>query len=236
MAALIAFDTATDRLHIGLALGDEVWLHDAEGGASASSTLMPSLRRLLSDAGIGWSDLDAIAFGRGPGAFTGLRTACAAAQGLALGANKPVLPIDTLMAVAEDARERAGVADVWVVMDARMEEIYAAHFRWSEGQWQPAVAPALYTVEGLHDHWRELAPRALAGTALEAFDRRLSAVGATAVANARPRGLALLACARAMWARGEALDAASALPLYVRDRVAQTTAERDGRRQNRAAP
>ena len=229
MAALVAFDTATDRLHIGLALDKAVWLHDSEGGASASSTLIPSLRRLLTEAGVGWQDLDAIAFGRGPGAFTGLRTACATAQGLALGAHKPVLPIDTLMAVAEDARERAGVADVWVVMDARMDEIYAAHFRWSAGLlWQSVVAPALYTPEGLHDRWRELPPRALAGSA--AFDQRLDPAGAEVVADAQPRGRALLACAGAAWARGGAIDAALALPLYVRDRVALTTAEREARR------
>ncbi len=227
MATLLAFDTATDRLHVGLARGHAVWLHESEGGAGASATLMPVLRRLLSTAGIGWRDLDAIAFGRGPGAFTGLRTACAAAQGLALGANKPVLPIDTLMAVAEDARALVGVADVWVVMDARMDEIYAARFRWSAGAWQSVISPALYTLEGLLDHWREWPPRALAGTALEAFDQRLAAVGAQRVADARPRGRALLACAGAMWACGEATDAALALPLYVRDRVAQTTAERD---------
>ena len=229
MAALLAFDTATDRLHAGLALGDDVWLHDGEGGAGASATLIPSLRRLLSEAGIGWSDLDAIAFGRGPGAFTGLRTACAAAQGLALGANKPVLPIDTLMAVAEDARALGGVADVWVVMDARMDEIYAAHFLWSEAAWQTVVAPALYRLEGLHGRWHERPPRSLAGTALAAFDRRLAVAGAQVVADAQPRGRALLACARATWACGGATDAALALPLYVRDRVALKTAEREAR-------
>lgn len=229
MAALLAFDTATDRLHIGLGLGNAVWLHDTEGGAGASATLIPNLRRLLATAGIGWRDLDAIAFGRGPGAFTGLRAACAAAQGLALGANKPVLAVDTLMAVAEDARSLAGTADVWVVMDARMNEIYAAHFRWSGGRWQAIVAPALYALGALHDAWAELPPLSLAGTALTAFDRRLAFAGALPVPEARPRAAALLACARAAWAGGGAIDAASALPLYVRDRVALTTVERQAR-------
>ena len=235
MAALLAFDTATDRLHIGLAAGDEVWLHESEGGARASASLIPSLRALLSDAGMAWPDLDAIAFGRGPGAFTGLRTACAAAQGLALGANKPVLAIDTQMAVAEDARARAAVVDVWVVMDARMDEIYATHFRWAEDRWQTIVAPALYAPASLHAQWRAQPPRALAGSALAAFGPRLATGDAQLVSDAQPRGRALLACARASWSRGGAMDPARAQPFYVRDRVALTTAEREACKPGEAA-
>ena len=104
MTACLAFDTATEHLSIALQVGDRVWSHDGAGGALASSTLIPGVMDLLAQAGVGLRDLDAIAFGRGPGAFTGLRTACSVAQGLALGVDKPVLPIDTLLAVAEDAR------------------------------------------------------------------------------------------------------------------------------------
>jgi len=235
MAALLAFDTATDRLHIGLAVGTDVWLHDSEGGARASSSLIPALRGLLAEARIGLRELDAIAFGRGPGAFTGLRTACSAAQGLALGANRPVLPLDTLMAVAEDARVRVGLHDVWVAMDARMDEIYAAHYLWTDAAWRTNVAPALVTLDGLHAIWRERPPRSIAGTAPAAFGVRLEGGAAQVVADARPVASALLACAQAAWAQGDAVDAALALPLYLRDRVAQTSAEREAARAGRAA-
>ncbi len=235
MAALLAFDTATDRLHIGLALGTNVWLHDSEGGARASSSLLPDLRGLLAEARIGLHELDAIAFGRGPGAFTGLRTACSVAQGLALGANKPVLPLDTLKAVAEDARARAGMGDVWVAMDARMDEIYAAHYRFADGAWQPVVAPALYTLVALNARWREMPPLSIAGTAPAAFGRRLDGRAAQVVADARPVAHALLTCAQAAWAQGSATDAALALPLYLRDRVALTSAEREAGKTGRAA-
>ena len=205
MPALLAFDTATEHLHIGLAVGDSIWLHESEGGARASAALIPGLRGLLRDAGIGLADLDAIAFGRGPGAFTGLRTACSVAQGLAFGSHKPVLPVDTLMAVAEDARERARVADVWVAMDARMGEIYAGHYRFAAGAWQAVVAPALYGLDALSAQWKIAPPTSVAGTALAAFGAHLNTGAAHVNADARPGGLALLACARAGLARGDAI-------------------------------
>jgi tRNA threonylcarbamoyladenosine biosynthesis protein TsaB len=230
MAALLAFDTATDRLHIGLAVGAAVWLHDSEGGARASSSLIPSLRGLLSEAGIALRELDAIAFGRGPGAFTGLRTACSVAQGLALGAGRPVLSLDTLMAVAEDARARHGTHDVWVAMDARMDEIYAAHYVCADGAWRTLAAPALYTPQALQARWQGSPPRAVAGTAPAAFGMRLDSGNAQVVSDARPGALALLACAQTAWTLDSATDAALALPHYVRDRVALTSAEREAAR------
>jgi tRNA threonylcarbamoyladenosine biosynthesis protein TsaB len=233
MAALLAFDTATERLHLGLAVGADSWLHDSEGGARASSSLIADLRGLLAEAHIGWRDLDAIAFGRGPGAFTGLRTACSVAQGLAFGANRPVLPLDTLMAVAEHARVRAGTCDVWVAMDARMDEVYAAHYVRVDDMWQTVAVPALYTLEALHARWREGTPRSIAGTAPAAFGMRLDCGAAQVVADARPVAHALLTCAQAAWARGSAVDPALALPLYLRDRVALTSAEREADRAGR---
>ncbi|MBP9064106.1 MAG: tRNA (adenosine(37)-N6)-threonylcarbamoyltransferase complex dimerization subunit type 1 TsaB [Aquabacterium sp.] len=104
---LLALDTATDRVHAALAVGEAVRPLDLPGGAQASTQLLPALQGLLRDAGLVWTDLDAIAFGSGPGAFTGLRTACSVTQGLALGADCPVIVLDTLMAVAEDARQQA---------------------------------------------------------------------------------------------------------------------------------
>lgn len=229
MTACLAFDTATEHLSIALQLGDRVWSHEAAGGALASSTLIPGVMDLLAQAGIGLRDLDAIAFGRGPGAFTGLRTACSVAQGLALGADKPVLPIDTLLAVAEDARTMscaAALDEVWVAMDARMDEIYAAHAVFEAGTWRLATAPWLCTPQQLNERWRERAPRAVAGTALAAFGDRLICGDALCLPQALPRARAMLPLAAALWAQGGAVDAAQALPLYLRDKVAQTMAER----------
>lgn len=240
MPALLAFDTATEQMSIGLQVGDARWVHEAGGGAQASAALIPAILALLSQAGIGLKQLDAIGFGRGPGAFTGLRTACSVAQGLAFGAGLPVLALDTLMAVAETARmgtstgtntgttasaapHRCGVA-----IDARMNEIYAATYGWDGNAWQTLSAPSLGGVDALRAAWQAAPWQAgdvVAGNALTAFPV-LDAGAAHRAPAAWPSAAALLQLAQAQWASGETLDPALALPVYVRDKVAQTTEER----------
>jgi tRNA threonylcarbamoyladenosine biosynthesis protein TsaB len=231
MSALLAFDTATELLSVALETAGGTLTHEAAGGAQASATLIPAILALLARAEVMLREVDAIAFGRGPGAFTGLRTACSVAQGLALGANKKVLPIDTLLAVAEDAR-RAGDADirVWAVMDARMGEIYAAQYQHAAGRWSVLDAPMLTRPDDLNRRWGLQPPQIVAGNALRVFGAQLSTALAHCVPDALPRAAAMLPLARASWARGGAMDAAQALPLYVRDKVAQTTFERTAAR------
>ncbi len=226
-ATLLALDTSTERIAVALAVGMREWVHEAAGGAGASAVLLPAIAELLACAGIGVQALDAIAFGRGPGAFTGVRTACSVVQGLAFGAHKSVLPLDTLQVVAEDARRRLGATDVWVVMDARMEEVYAAHYEHVDGRWQVHSPPALYTIEALNARWRNAPAAALAGSAVAAFGARLQAGTTRTEPQAWPGPHALLHIARSAWADGNVLDASLALPLYLRDKVALTTAERD---------
>ena len=240
-ASLLAFDTATERMSIALVTPRGVRLHDSDGGARASATLIPALLALLALHGIALRQLDAIAFGRGPGAFTGLRTTCAVAQGLAFGANLPVLAIDSLAIVAEDARAQGAGDDVWVAMDARMGEVYAAHYRCasdSDGmRWRTLAAPALYALEAIVAQWRQAPPRCVAGSALAAFGARLLDDGAAAqrVAAECSRAQALATLALAAWRDGPRLDAADALPLYLRDKVASTTAEREAVKRAKAA-
>jgi tRNA threonylcarbamoyladenosine biosynthesis protein TsaB len=229
LTSCLAFDTATEHLSIALQVHGRVWSHEGPGGAQASATLIPAILDLLAQAGVALRDLDAIAFGRGPGAFTGLRTACSVAQGLAFGAGLPVLPIDTLLAVAEDARRTRGAPaqdDVWVAMDARMGEIYAAHALFGDGSWQWLTAPMLCTPQVLVERWRERPPVVVAGSALSAFGSALPCGQAQVVPDALPRATVMLPLAAALWDRGGAVDAALALPVYLRDKVAQTMAER----------
>jgi tRNA threonylcarbamoyladenosine biosynthesis protein TsaB len=224
MPVLLALDSATDAMALALVTPGQVAVSEATGGAQASARMLPEVRALLARCGVALHDLDAIAFGQGPGAFTGLRTACAVAQGLAFGLAKPVIPVDSLMLVAEDARAQGAGDDVWVAMDARIGEIYAAHYRWTEGRWAVAEAPALYAPQALADHWGE--PAAVAGTGLTEYASALGPLPRT-WPHARSRAQALGALALAGWTRGDTRDAAEALPVYVRDKVALTTAERE---------
>jgi tRNA threonylcarbamoyladenosine biosynthesis protein TsaB len=241
VTTLLAFDTATEMMSIALAARGSVSSFEAAGGALASATLIPAILSLLSKAGVALRDVDAIAFGRGPGAFTGLRTACSVAQGLALGADKPVLPIDSLLAVAADAISGIESCDsserlsVWVTMDARMDEIYAAHYGFAQSRWTTIVPPLLTSAEALNERWKAQPPRVIAGNALTVFAERLALGDALCVPGARPRATAMLPLAQALWDQGGAVDAAWALPLYVRDKVAQTTIERDIARATKAA-
>ena len=224
---LLALDTSTDTLSIAVARSDQRWLHSGAGGAQASSHLLPAIRTLMAEAGLGFDALDAIVFGRGPGSFTGLRTACAIAQGLAFAARSgqgvPVLPVDSLLAVAEDARMQHGCTQVLACLDARMDEVYNAAYSYndSNGQWlaqgdmrvcppQDVQVPAGFVV---------------AGNAQPVYGERLAP--ASSHVRAMPTAAALLNLAHALLAQGLAVAAQDALPLYIRDKVAKTTAERE---------
>jgi tRNA threonylcarbamoyladenosine biosynthesis protein TsaB len=218
---LLAFDTSTETLSVALSGRGEPLLHVGAGGAQASATLIPAILSLLAQARMQLGELDAIAFGSGPGSFTGLRTACSVAQGLALGADLPVLPIETLMAVAEEARSSTGAADVLALLDARMGEVYVARYTHDGRRWQ-RTGPVLLAVP---EAVVVPAGAVLAGNVFHLYSERLPAGHRRA--EALPTAAALLRLAPALIADGEGLPADQALPLYVRDKVAQTTAERE---------
>ena len=225
---LLALDCATERLAVAVVDGASTWCADEDGGATASSRLLPCIFEQLARAGLNLRDLDAVAFGRGPGAFTGLRGACAVAQGLAFGAGLAVLPIDSLAIVAEGAWQAQGAAAsrLWVAMDARLEGVYAAAYRREGDAWLTEEAPALWSVDALADHWRRKPPPCVAGTAVAAYSAQLAAGAAVSWPTPVARAAALASLARTAWQRGQALPANQALPLYLRDKVALTTAER----------
>ena len=226
----LAFDTSTEVLSIGVAAKGHTDVRTLAGGAQSSATLIPTAMEMLSQAGIGLPQLDALVFGRGPGSFPGLRTACAVAQGLAFGADILVLPVDTLLAVAEEARVLAGVNDqpltVLAMLDARMDEVYSAAWDWDGQRWtlrQPLQ------VGGPQHVLLPDAPRVLlAGNAFEAYGERLPAGERV---QALPTAAALLRLAPSLFADGHAVPAEQAMPLYIRDKVAQTTAERMAERE-----
>lgn len=234
MTAILAFDTSTEALAVALAAGGRTFTVQEAGGARASAALLPAVQRLLAEAGIDRHQLAAVAFGRGPGAFTGLRTSCAVAQGLGFGLGVPLLPLDSLLIVAEDARRQCGDAgagfELGVAMDARMDEVYAGRYRFDGHAWEVVDAPALMALPVLARQWQS-PPPVVAGSALAAFGERLALpAGLPTVPAEHDRAAALLRLAQAAFAAGAGIDAADALPLYLRDKVAQTTAEREAAR------
>ena len=228
---LLAFDTSTDHLSVAVQRGADGarFAHTGAGGAQSSATLIPTVQALLAQAGLALGELQAIVFGRGPGSFTGLRTACSVAQGLAWGAGVPVLPVDTLLAVAEAARQSLGTSPaalrVLALLDARMGEVYAAGYAWAPATgWQTLAEAAVLPPESV-----AVPPPStlLAGNAAAVYAERLpAAVLALPRAEVLPTADALLNLAPALLAAGRAVPAEQALPLYIRDKVAQTTAER----------
>jgi tRNA threonylcarbamoyladenosine biosynthesis protein TsaB len=231
----LAFDTSSERMSIAVCDGARLWQHEAAGAALSSTTLIPAIMQLLETADLRLNQLDAIAFGRGPGSFTGLRTACAVAQGLALGAGVPVLPVDTLSALAEEARfqwlktypQTALPQQLSAMLDARMNEIYVQHFHLNSTAYQPLAPCSLVPPQGLAGAWLSDASQLLTGNVFEVYADRLPAfpAGSTAL-PALPTAAAMLRLAPALMAAGAARPPEQALPLYVRDKVAQTTDER----------
>jgi tRNA threonylcarbamoyladenosine biosynthesis protein TsaB len=236
---LLALDTSTEFCSVALlsaaaeAAGSPVseplaWVRHEATGAVSSTRLLPAIRELFDEAGLVLADCDAIAFGAGPGSFTGLRTATGVAQGLAFGLNCPVVPVSTLLACAESARLRNPAATrVLAALDARMDEVYWADYAWNdeESEWriiQPASldAPDRLTLPTV--------PFTLAGNAAAAFGARLAATQVAQVIDgeALPHALPLACAALRALRAGRTVPPELAAPEYVRNKVAQTTAER----------
>jgi tRNA threonylcarbamoyladenosine biosynthesis protein TsaB len=214
---LLAFDTSTETMFIAVTDGQQTWLHTAEGGAKTSAALIPAIMALLKEANLTLQQLDAVVFGRGPGSFTGLRTACSVAQGLAFGAGGvQVLPINTLLAVAEEARLNSNSTQIQAVLDARMGEVYAASYAYEKGAWHEKSDIQLCKPADLQlETGFSLAGNCSVDGLVDA--NRIQAL---------PTATAMLRLAPTMLAAGLGAPADQALPLYVRDKVAQTTAER----------
>lgn len=246
---LLAFDTSTEQLSIAVRRADRQWQHSGAGGRHSSAALIPGLLDLLADAGLRLADLDAIVIGRGPGSFTGLRTACSVAQGLALGAGVPVLPVDTLLAVAEQARLAHGTPQVLAILDARMDEVYSAPWSWqADAGWRSAGPTQVCAASELrlpavaaHGDDRTQDQHsgcwALAGNVFDGTTPPLSlppALQSLTAYPAWPTATALLSVAPQLLRAGGAVAPEEALPLYIRNKVARTVAERRAEAVSRA--
>jgi tRNA threonylcarbamoyladenosine biosynthesis protein TsaB len=224
---ILALDASTEWCSV--ALGGEHGFEERSeaAGQRHSELLLPMIESLLSNAKTSLSFLDGIAFGVGPGSFTGLRIACGVAQGLALGTGLRLIGIGTLDAIAEAARRRHGANRVIAAIDARMREVYVAAYEYQGERWQERIAPMVVSPEAV-----PLPPGAgwlAAGSGFSAYPAlRLHVAAAISGIDADvvPSAAAIGALALPRFAAGEGVPARDAAPLYVRHRVAVTVAER----------
>ncbi len=221
---ILALETSTEYCSVALWRNGVVHARCELAGQKHSEMLMGMVDALLHEADCGLHEVDGIAFGKGPGSFTGVRIASGVAQGLALGLQREIVGVCTLLALAQ----ASGKQRVLAVLDARMSELYLAAYELREGEWQESIAPCLCNAEHapmlVGAGWHGVGSGfAVAGEALQTrYAGLLDSVDAGAV----PQAAAVAALAVTEFAGGRALDAAQALPLYLRDKVALKTCER----------
>ncbi|MDH1300911.1 tRNA (adenosine(37)-N6)-threonylcarbamoyltransferase complex dimerization subunit type 1 TsaB [Achromobacter sp. GD03932] len=243
---LLALETSSSRCGVALLRAVdgrlEVSVREHEGSQEHAERLLPMANELLAASGLAPAALHAVAFGQGPGGFTGLRVACGVAQGMGLGLGIPVVPIVSHQAVAAQV-ETTPAGAIVVALDARMNEVYLAVYRQaniSDGEisWEVLQAPLLIAaaevVPWTAHHLPAWSARAglplepvLAGDAWDAYASEMEYPGAWRRADARrPEAASVARLGRQGWLQGEAVAPELAAPLYVRDKVAFTTAER----------
>ncbi len=223
MPTILAIETSAELASAALLHNHVVIAREAEGVVTHSQTILPMVQSLLVDAGIALADCDAIAFGSGPGSFTGVRTACGIAQGLAYGAGIPLLPTVTLLALAQACHEQGGANDVLAIVDARMGEVYWAQYRFA-GEWQIVVPPGLSAPADV----LPIGDVVACGNGLKAYEAEFStrAFFRDEWKNLMPHAAQMATIGALAFEQGKAVAAAAAEPLYLRNKVALTTSER----------
>ena len=221
---ILAFETSTELCSAALWLDGGVDAREANAGQRHSELLLPMIDELLVSHSLKAAHLDCIAFGAGPGAFTGLRIACGVAQGIAFGSNVPVVGVSTLLALAAASR-----ADhVVCCLDARMGEVYHAAYERRGGGWHAVHEPGLCKPDAVP----ELPDGAWAGCGSgfcvyrKALASRYAGTLARVIDDLMPHAREIAALAAAEFGRGGAVSAELAAPLYVRNKVALRMDER----------
>lgn len=230
MANILAIDTSSTWCSVALSLDNQApQLRHEAVSAGASQLLLPWIESLLSDSNISLKDLDAIAVGIGPGAFTGVRLGVAAVQGLAISQNIPVLPVSSLDAVAAqliimDSFKQICPVSFVIALDARMEEVYWAKYETQGSQLPRRVGDIhLTSPENIDLEGIEL----LAGSAIQAYRNRLPNFIGALDAQISISAIGVLECGKQYLLDGLAQDVRALEPLYIRNKVALTTAERE---------
>jgi tRNA threonylcarbamoyladenosine biosynthesis protein TsaB len=214
-----AIETSTEWCSVAISVGGQITAAERRAGHRHSELALPMLEELFDKTNTKAQTLDAIAFGAGPGSFTGLRIACGLAQGLALPRGLPVIGIPTLEALAEEC----GAERVVACLDARMREVYYAALEKAAGRWREVVPTQCVAPDAAPpppgEGWTGC------GSGFAAFPAFLRNKMASVKPEIHPTAVAVARLAAPRLAAGEGVDAAAAAPLYIRDKVALTTQE-----------
>ncbi|WP_025916931.1 tRNA (adenosine(37)-N6)-threonylcarbamoyltransferase complex dimerization subunit type 1 TsaB [Herminiimonas sp. CN] len=229
MPIILAIETSSELASAALLQGDTLLVRESSGVQTHSQTLLPMVQSVLAQADLRLSQCAAIAFGAGPGAFTGVRTACGIAQGLAFGANLPVVSIVTLLAMAEACRAETGKHEVLAVLDARMGEVYWAQYSYVDG-WRTVIEPTLSAVADVLPQCKD--GLVACGNGFSAYPGEFALQTQIypwmqqAYAEVMPYAASVARLARTAFAAGHILTAEQAQPIYLRNKIALTTEER----------
>jgi tRNA threonylcarbamoyladenosine biosynthesis protein TsaB len=226
---LLAIDTSTDFCSIAASRGESLFSRHEPARQRQAEMILGMVEAVLAEAGLEIAQIEGIAYGAGPGSFTGLRIAAGVTQGLALARGVGVVGVGTLLALAEEAAGEAAGERIISCLDAHMGEVYHAAYRRAGAGWEEVSAPGLYRPEAVPvmsgGDWTGC------GDGFAAYRERLAARlgGCVSVvrSEAGPTARAVLRLALPRFAAGEAMDAAQAVPVYLRDKVALKTSERE---------
>lgn len=221
---VLALETSTEFLSLAVYDDGALTVRELHAGQRHSELSLPLLAELLQATQLELKDFDGIAFGQGPGSFTGVRIACGIVQGLAFGADLPIVGISTLLALAAQSEHKY----VMACLDARMGEVYHAAYQREGQDWRVVSEPGLYNPQSLPqlpgDEWQGLGTgfKIADGVVAQHYASQLRAVQGSALPHARE--IARLGARQFAQAKG--VPAWEAAPLYVRDKVALKTSER----------
>jgi tRNA threonylcarbamoyladenosine biosynthesis protein TsaB len=227
MSIILAIETSTELASAALLYNGQLIARESAGVQTHSESILPMVQQLLAEAEFALARCDAIAFGVGPGSFTGVRTACGVVQGLAFGAELPVAPVITLEAMAQAALESVSANEVLAILDARMGEVYWAQYRHDASGWQQIVAPTLSAPHAVIPQGQVQA----CGNGLSAYASEFAAqaFASAGLPQLMPHASQIARLGSIAVAQGRTLPLEQAQPLYLRNKVALTTAERQVR-------
>ena len=225
---ILALDTATENCSVALIIGEQVFARSEVAPRDHTKKILPMVDEVLNEAGLALTDVDALAFGRGPGSFTGVRIGIGIAQGLAFGAELPMIGVSTLAAMAEGSFRKYGHRNVACAIDARMSEVYWGRYsRQDNGTWlevdEECVIPPGELAQQIENDslvWRT------AGTGWDAYGEAFTDLsldfGEADGENGSvlyPEAIDIAYLAKLEWEKGNTVDAESASPVYLRDKV-----------------